>query len=162
IVHERSRDGQKLALAVRKIGAALEQFLAETVGQRLDETPALSRVDGAIEIGARHAAIETELEIGLDATGEEHGVLEDDADVAPQRGQVPVAHVQALHEDAAAGDVVEAVQQARARGLAFTGRTDDRHVLASSHRETTIAQDPALVLVGEPDRAELDRERWGG
>src|SRR5207249_8953098 len=77
IVHERPSDGQELTLAVREIGAALEQFLAEASWQRLDETPAVGRVDGAIEIGARHPAVEAELEVALDAAGEQHRVLED-------------------------------------------------------------------------------------
>src|SRR5207249_10291546 len=45
--------------------------------QRLDEAPAVGRVDGAIEIGARHPAVEAELEVALDAAGEQHRVLED-------------------------------------------------------------------------------------
>src|ERR1043166_9417812 len=109
----------------------------------------------AMEIGARHAAGEAELEVALDAAGEQHRVLEDDADVAAQCGQVPLADVHPLDEDAAARDVVEAVQQAGAGGLAFTSRADDRHVLTPLYPEASVAQDPALVLVGEPHRAEF-------
>ena len=70
--------------------------------------------------------------------------------------QVPVAHVDAVDQHAAALHVVEAVEQLDDRRLAGAGGTDDGDLLARLDDEGHVAQHPVLAAVGEPDVVELD------
>ena len=62
--------------------------------------------------------------------------------------QVLLAHVHAVHEDAAALNVVEAHHQAGDGGLACAGVADDGHGLVGFDDEADAAEDPFNVSVG--------------
>src|SRR5213593_201110 len=147
-----------LALAVRDVRPALAQHLAEPARQLGDEAGARG-LDRARELRRRHRAVRTEPQIVLDAAREEHAVLEDDADVAAQARQIPLADIDAVHQDPPLPDVVRPIQQAGAGRLALAGRADDRHTLARRHAERAVAQHPLVPVVGEPDRVQLDGGR---
>ena len=107
-----------------------------------------------------------------DGAGEEHDVLEHQADVAPQRDQVPLAHVDALHEHGAALDVVGPGEEPRERRLPRPGGADDRDPLAGLDAKRDSAERPRGIStapggssgfpparsgrIGEPDVPELD------
>ena len=73
-------------------------------------------------------------DVVFDRVVEQHGVLRDDADGGAQGLLLHVADVLAVDQDAAAGHVVEAEQQARDGGLAGAGRADDGERLAGAAR----------------------------
>ena len=71
---------------------------------------------------------------------EQDGVLGDDADLPPQRGQRDVAHVVAVDQDAAAAHVEEARDQVHQRALAGAARAHDGQHLALLHLQVDVAQ----------------------
>ena len=76
----------------------------------------------------------------------------------PRRSrEIELADVDAVDQDAAALDVVEAQQQADDRGLAGPGGADDADALAGRDLERDVAEDPvARRCVGEPHVLEDD------
>ena len=67
-----------------------------------------------------------------------------------------LAHVDAVDQDAALGDVVLAAEQAHERRLARAGGAHQRDRRAALDLEVDVAQDRRAVLVGEGDAAQLD------
>jgi hypothetical protein len=116
ILQQRAGDRQPLPLAARQALAALADPRLVAVGQRRDE---LVRVRGAgrrldpLARGARRPVAD----VAGDGVVEQHRVLRDHADLRPQRGDRHVADVDAVDEDGAAGDVVEARDQVDQRVL---------------------------------------------
>ena len=76
--------------------------------------------------------------------------------------QIQFADIDAVEQDLAALNIVEAQQQLNDRGLARAGVADNRERLARLDAEGNIAQHPVFVLwiraavIGEPDIAEFD------
>ena len=62
-----------------------------------------------------------------------------------------LADIDAADFDGAALDVVEAQKEVGERGLAGAGVADDGHGFPGADGEADVAEDPILVLVGEPD-----------
>ena len=91
-----------------------------------------------------------------DRAGEQQGLLEDDAELAPHVGELQVAHVVAVDPDAALLGVVEARQQADERRLARARRPDDRHGASGGDPERDVLQHVGPAFVAEPDAVELD------
>ena len=89
-------------------------------------------------------------------------ILQHDAELAAQVVQIYFANVDAVEQNLAALNVVEAQQQLNDRGLAGAGVADDGERLAGFDAEGNVAQDPIFVLgcraavIGEPDVAEFD------
>ncbi len=79
------------------------------------------------------------------------GVLRDHADRAPQRLEREIAHVDAVDQHRAVGDVVQARDQRCQRALAGARRADQRHGLAGFERERQPRQHVA-VGIGAGDR----------
>ncbi len=69
---------------------------------------------------------------------------------------VTLRDVLAVDGDAAAGEIVEAVEQPRNGRLAGAGRADHRHGLAGRHLEADAFEDDAFRLIGEGDVLEAD------
>ena len=69
-------------------------------------------------------------DVGADGVGEQERVLEHDADLAPQRVERHVAHVDAVDADRPRLHVVEAGEQQADRRLARAGRADEGDRLA--------------------------------
>ncbi|MDQ0684005.1 hypothetical protein QFZ56_002968 [Streptomyces achromogenes] len=78
---------------------------------------------------------------------------------ARSESRVSSAHVVAADEDRAPGDVVEAGQQQRDRGLAGAGRADDGEGLAGADLEAEAVEDGTVGVVAEGDVVELDGRR---
>ena len=156
VVGERAREREQLALAGGKIGAALAESPrgAHRAAARRSAAPArassASRTSLLAEIGAAQADV---LE---DVVGEEEDVLLDQADRAAEFGEVPFAHVDAVDQDSARGDVVKAVEQLDDGGLARAGGADDRDLLARLDPEAEVAQHRLARTVGEGDVVEDD------
>ena len=71
-----------------------------------------------------------EADVARDRAGEQHRLLRDVADPGAQVLLPHLAHVDAVDEDAAFVDVVEARNQPGERGLARAGAADDRRDFA--------------------------------
>ncbi len=87
---------------------------------------------------------------------EQVGVLGDHADDAPERSEAEIAHVRAVEQHRALGDVVEPRDQVAERGLAAARLADDRHLGARFGREAHVLQDGTIGLVGERDAVEAN------
>ncbi len=89
--------------------------------------------------------------------GEQERLLRHDAEPVPEGGQVVVAHVDAVHEHGAAGDVVEAREQFDQCGLPGAGLADEGDGLAGRQLERDAADRVGGVrAVAEPHVAEGD------
>ena len=75
-------------------------------------------VCAAATAASQRHVVALEREVAGDRAGEQEHVLQHDADVAAQRREIPVAHVDAVDQDAAALHVVDAVEQLDHRRLA--------------------------------------------
>ena len=137
----------------------------------LTSSAAISRRSSVIQVDA-------EADVVGDGAGEEEGVLQDDAEALAEGFEVLLADVDAVDEDAAALDVVEAHHEADDGGLACAGVAYDGGGLVGFDGEGDPAENPLDVgvgaevfvggggdagalgfvelLVGEPDVAELD------
>ena len=177
VVGEGAGEADELLLSGGEGGAAFAHGLGKLQRQGADEVADVDFVGGALEafVGDPRGA---EADVVGDGAGEEEGVLQDDAEALAQRVEVLLADVDAVDEDAAALDVVEAHHQAGDGGLAGAGVADDGGGLVGLDDEGDAAEDPfdvgdrcgglrrwrwrcgravpRRVLVGEPDVAELD------
>src|SRR5690606_3676682 len=81
-------------------------------------------------------------QVALDRAGEEEHVLEHQADVVAQLRQAHPPDVDAVDEDLAALDVIEAQEQVDDRRLARPRRPDDGHRLPRRHRKRDVPQYP--------------------
>jgi hypothetical protein len=79
---------------------------------------------------------------------EEEWVLEDDSEAAAEGGEVLVSDVDAVDEDLAVLDVVEAHHQGDDGGLAGSGVADDGGGFSGGDGEGDAAEDPFDVGVG--------------
>src|SRR5690606_36949070 len=139
-----------LLLTAGQLDTALADDGVEPVGQLLDD---------AVELGAAcclpdlllRGVEPAEGDVLPDGAAEQEDILLDDADLSPQRGERHVTDIDAIDRDAAAGDVVEARQQRRDRGLAGTGRTDEGDRLARPDFEVDVPQHRAIRGVAEGD-----------
>ena len=99
-------------------------------------------------------------EVAGDRAAEQVGGLRHEADAAPQQLLVEVAHVDAVDEDGAAGDVEQPWDEVDERRLAGAGAADDRRRLARADGERDAAEHRRLgARVAERHVAELDRRR---
>ena len=78
IMRERSREADKLALAYGERGAALVDAGVDTFGQRADKIAEANFVNGVFDSGAIDAR-RAETHVGFNRSGEEEGILQDDA-----------------------------------------------------------------------------------
>ena len=93
--------------------------------QTLDEVVRVGRLRSLDDLV--HGGVELAVaDVLLDRPREEQWLLEDDADLLAERGELDLAQVAAVEQHAARFRVVEAGDQADERRLAGAGRTDDR------------------------------------
>ena len=90
------------------------------------------------------------------AGGEEHRLLEHDADLVAQGIQRHIAHVNAIQRDATAGDIVKARDQIDDGGFAGTGRAEQRHHLARLRLKIEPIQHDTLIKIGKGDIGKAD------
>ena len=95
-------------------------------------------------------------DVVVDRGAEQERVVGDDADLAAQRVELDLAHVDAVDQHLAAGDVVVAAEQGDERRLARAGGARQRDGRAAVDREVDVAQHRGAVLVVERDVAQLD------
>ena len=91
-----------------------------------------------------------------DRAGEEEDVLEHHGDAAPQPGEVPLPHVDAVDPHGPGIHVVEAQQEVGQGALAGARMAHHGQGLARPHAEGDSLEDRLAGLVGEPDVFELD------
>ena len=94
-----------------------------------------------------------------DGAGEQHGVLEQDADLVAQPVERAVARVAAVDEHLAGGRVVEARDQRADRRLARARRPDDRHARPRREAQRDALEHRPVGLVLEGHVAQLDLAR---
>ena len=98
---------------------------------------------------------ETEGDVFGDRSREEHDVLLDRRDLRAKRRQVPFPDVDAVDQDAALVDIIDAGDQLGQRALAGAGFADDRDRFARCGAERDVVQD-RIAAVAERDIVEDD------
>ncbi len=173
-------EGDELFLAGGEGGAAFGDGLGEGTGEGSDEVADVDLVGGVFELPVGDPG-GAEADVVGDGAGEEEGVLEDDAEALAESVEILLTDVDAVDEDIAVLDVVEAHHQGGDGGFAGAGVADDGGGLARGDAEGDAAEDPldriegsigdttgclgaegSLLLggeggVGEPNVAEFDR-----
>ena len=130
-----------MLLAGGKAVAALAQRLVETLGQPTDEITHVHFVGRRLHSLIRDP-VRAQADIFRDGPAEEEGVLQDDAELAPQLGDILFAYIHAIDQHAAALNLVEAHHQADDGGLAGAGVAHDRRGLIGLDHERHIFQNP--------------------
>ncbi len=160
IVRQGAREADQLALADGKRGTALVDDGVETLGQGIEE---MAR--GPLRAGrGRRRAIDgcgAEANVGFERAGEQEGVLQHDAELAPQILDVQFADIDAVEKDLAALDVVEAQQELNGGGFAGAGVADDGDGLTGLDAEGDVAQDPIVFAGIGAAAADRRRRRCG-
>ena len=153
ILQQRTCDGHALFFAAREFQPAFADFGVVAVRQSDDQRMDMRRARGLFDFvaGRVRTAVQN---VVVDGVVKQHGVLRNDRDRIAQRRLGVVAHIaqQAvgrLDRDASGIDVVEAVQQARERGLSRAGVADHGDGAAARHFEADPAQDVAARIVAE-------------
>jgi len=108
------------------------------------------------ELGGVDALVVGRVELAVadvvhDGAREEIHVLQHDAERVAQIRLADVVDVDAVVADLAVGDVVEAVDEVRDRGLAGAGRADEGQFLAGLGEKRNIVQDGLALLIGKVD-----------
>src|SRR6266852_8197215 len=161
IVRESAGEINELALTDGERGAAFVDAGADAFRERFDEIGEADFADGSFD-GVAVDAGGAEADVGFDGAGEEKGILEDDAELAAQVLEIDFADVDAVEQDLAALNVVEAEKERDERGLAGAGVADDGESLAGLDAERDVAEDPIVFAgigngaIAEPDVAKFD------
>ena len=161
IVRQGAREADQLALADRKRGAALADRRVQPLRQGIEEWPEADFAQGALD-GRAVDGFGAQADVGFERAGEEERVLQHDAELAAQFLHVQFANVDAVEQDLAALDVVEAQQELNGGGFAGAGVADDGDGLTGLDAEGDVAQDPIVfagigaAVIGEPDVAKFD------
>jgi hypothetical protein len=152
--HERAGDRDPLALAAGEREAALADHGVVAVGQLGDEAGRLRALGGPLDLlaGRVRAAVG---DVVVHGRAEQERVVGNDADLVPQRAGLDLAHVAAVDQHAALGDVVLAPDQADERRLPGAGGAHERHRRAAVDLEVDVVEDRRAVLIGERDAAQL-------
>ena len=65
--------------------------------------------------------------------------------------QIPLANIDAVHQDTTPLNIIKAVEQLTDGGLARAGRADQGDTLTRSDRKGHVPQYPLLLVVRKPD-----------
>src|SRR5260370_5484954 len=161
IVGEGAGEIDELALADGERGAAHVDAGADAFGERFDEIGETDFADGVLD-GVAVDVGSAEADVGFDGAGEEEGVVKNDAEKAAQVLEIDFADVNAVEQDLAALNVVEAKEERDERGFAGAGVADNGEGLAGLDAEGDIAEDPIVFArigngaITEPDVAKFD------
>ena len=157
VLHQHPGDGEALALASRQAMAALADHGVVAVGQGHDHVVDLGGPAGLDQLHVRGLGA-GEAQVLGDRVVEEVGVLRHHTDGGPQGVEGEVADVVAVDAEHALGDVVEARDQRRERGLARTRRADEGDELTGLDRGADVVEDlGAGAVVDRAARADLER-----
>ena len=123
IGQNRARDGQKLALALAQVAAALRKLRLVALRQAVDELVRVGQLRRRDDLFIRGVQPPV-ADVLHHRRDEEVRVLQHDAQLAAQIVLLHLADVHPVDADAAAVDVVKARQQVDDRRLARAGRAD--------------------------------------
>ena len=140
-VGEGAGEADELLLAGGEGGAAFADGLVEAGREGADEVGDVDFFGGVLDVFVGDPA-GAEADVVGDGAGEEERVLEDDAEAAAEGGEVLFADVDAVDENLAVLDVVEAHHEGDDGGLAGSGVADDGGGFAGGDGEGDAAEDP--------------------
>src|SRR5712664_2705800 len=161
IVREGAGEIDELALADRERGAAFVDAGGDAFGEGFDEIGKADFANGVLD-GVAVDVGSAEAHVGFDGAGEEEGVLKNDAEQAAQVLEIDFADVDAVEQDLAALNVIEAKKERDERGFAGAGVADDGEGLAGLDAERDITENPIIFAgirdgaIAEPNIAEFD------
>ena len=137
-------DREPLPLAAGEPVAAVADDRVDAVGQGAHQVRDLGRLQGVphLEVGGAGPGVE---QVGADRVVEHVGVLGDVADDVLQGLQRHVAYVVPADAHRAGLGVVQPGDQVRDRGLAGTGRTDQRDHVAALGDEVDVGEHLTVV-----------------
>src|SRR5579883_2994212 len=139
-------DGDTLALAAGERDAALADHRLVTFLEAEDELVGLRVSRGPLNRRLVHLLAHAVGNVLGHRAREEENILLDGRDLRAQRVQAPVAHVHAIHQDAPAIHVVDAVDQLRQRTLARAGLADNGDGLPRLGAERDVFQHGHLAI----------------
>jgi hypothetical protein len=150
-------DGDALALAAGKLGAALADEGVIPFGHGLDEEMGVGLFGGFVDFGLGGVGFAVG-DVFADAAAKEEDFLGDEGEVLAEGGQGHVLDGLAIHENSAAGGLIKAVEQGDGGGLATATGADDGDALAGQCFEGKLAQDGGVGTggVGEAEIVHLD------
>ena len=120
-------------------------------GRESRKWPEAHFAQGALDGGAVDGC-GAQADVRFERAGEQERILQDDAELAAQILHVQFADVDAVEQDLAALDVVEAQQELNGGGFAGAGVADDGDGLAGLDAEGDIAQNPIFFAGIAPPR----------
>ena len=108
--HRRTRNGKQLALALGEVGAVAGQHRVEAIRQAADEQLRIGQAGRrtAFFVGGVQAAV---ADVVHDRTGKQVGILQNDAQRGTQVVLLDLLDIEAVIQDGALLDIVEAVDQ---------------------------------------------------
>ena len=140
---ERTSDGDELAFARGHVRSAVLDLRVVAVRQRLHEAVDEGRLrsDGDLVVRGIQSPVP---DVVPDGPAEQHCVLQHHPHLAAQHPAVEPADVDAVQQDPARVDVIEAHEQIHERGLARTGGSDDRDRLTGLCHDGQIRDERLL------------------
>ena len=139
VAHERTGNGQALALAAGKVLAALRDLGVQTALAGRDKFRRLRGLERDLQLGIRCVLL-APAEILRDGPGKQDGLLRHDADLAAQLPGRIVAYIDAVDKDAPARRVIETGDEIDERGLSGARAADDTDGLPAPHAEAQAGQ----------------------
>ena len=139
VAHERTGNGQALALAAGKVLAALRDRGVQTALAGRDKFRRLRGLERDLQLGIRCVLL-APAEILRDGPGKQDGLLRHDTDLAAQLPGRIVAHIDAVDKDTSIRRVIEAGDEIDERGLSGARAADDTDGLAAPHAEAQAGQ----------------------
>src|SRR6185369_6758952 len=149
-------DGDALALAAGKVGAALLDHGVVAERQLGNELVGTGEPRHGDDLGAVHGGI-GERDVVVDGAVEQQVLLQHDADLAAQPGGVDLPDIDPVDLDLPALRPVETLHQFRQRRLARAGGSDDTYHLPGRNLQVDAGENlRSAGHVTEADTAELD------
>ena len=129
VAHDRSRQGNALALAARECETAFTNDGVDTLGKCVDERFCTGDARSGSNLFGRGVG-PTVRDVVADRVGEQERFLKDHADGGAKRCQRHVAHIDTVDADSSRTNVVKARQECRHRRLTRTASANERYDLA--------------------------------
>ncbi len=148
-------EGDPLPLASRQAQPSLADDGVVTLRQLFDERVRLGGACGRLHLAVCGGRVPVG-DVRPHRVGEEEALLEDDADLAAQRGKRHVAHVVPVDAHGAGGRLVKARHHVRHGRLPAPARADQGHRLARGDSEAEPAQHRRALDIGVTDLVEDD------
>ena len=151
---QRPRDRDQLALAGRQARAALAHRVVEAARQPRGHAVDADCRGGGLDLLVGRVRL-GEADVRGDRAAEEERILEHDAELAPIRVEIDVAHVVAVDTYRSLVGVVMAADQPRESRLPVARLTHEREAAARRNVERDTAQH-GILAVCEPEAVELE------